>query len=206
MKRLCVYCGSSPGKRPEYALAARKLGQEMARQDIDLVYGGGKIGIMGIIATTVLEEGGVVTCVIPKDLVKKEVAFTSLTNLRVVATIHERKALMTEMSDGFIALPGGLGPLEEFFEVLTWAQLGMHQKPCGLINACGYFDQLTRFLDHTVEEQFVEPEHRAMLLVDEDPAALLNKFRSYEPPEVDKAAWALGMSLGNSAPISYSGE
>jgi uncharacterized protein (TIGR00730 family) len=154
----------------------------------------------------VLEEGGVVTGVIPKDLVNKEVAFTSLTNLRVVATMHERKALMTEMSDGFIALPGGLGTLEEFFEVLTWAQLGMHQKPCGLINVCGYFDQLTRFLDQIVEEQFVEPEHRAMLLVDEDPAALLNKFRSYVPPEVDKAAWALGMSLGNSAPLSYSGE
>lgn len=194
MKRLCVFCGSSPGARPEYALAARQLGQELARQDIELVYGGGKVGVMGIIATTVLEEGGDVTGVIPKELVEKEVAFTGLIELRVVASMHERKALMIKMSDGFIALPGGLGTFEEFFEVLTWAQLGLHQKPCGLVNVCGYFDHLTRFLDQSVEEQFVEPEHRAMLLIDENPTTLLDKFKQYDPPKADKAAWALRMN------------
>lgn len=194
MKRLCVFCGSSPGARPDYTQAARHLGHVLAAKKIGLVYGGGSVGVMGEIANAVLERGGEVTGVVPRGLVEKEVAFTELSDLRVVASMHERKALMVELSDGFIALPGGLGTIEELFEALTWAQLGIHQKPCGILNVCGYYDRLIGFLDHVVGQHFVESAHRSMLLVNESPEALLKDFEAYRPPKVDKAEWALRMA------------
>jgi uncharacterized protein (TIGR00730 family) len=191
MKRICVFCGSSPGARPEYAQAARQLGQALAGRDMGLVYGGGRVGVMGEIAAAAIQAGGEVIGVIPQGLVDKEIAFTELSDLRVVPSMHERKALMAELSDAFIALPGGLGTFEEFFEVLTWAQLSIHHKPCGVLNVAGYFAALMGFLDHAVGEQFIQPEHRSMLLVDESPEALLDRFQAYQPPQVDKTAWAL---------------
>ena len=157
-----------------------------------MVYGGAKVGLMGRLAEAVLERKGEIIGVIPRSLFEKEVAFTGLTDLRVVDSMHERKALMAELADGFIALPGGFGTVEEFFEVATWAQLGLHTKPCGLLNVHHYFDRLLEFMDHTVSERFVEPEHRAMILVDDEPERLLGQFETYQPPKVDKAKWALG--------------
>jgi uncharacterized protein (TIGR00730 family) len=194
VQRICVFCGSSPGAKTEYIAAARGFGRALVGRDIELVYGGGRVGMMGEIAATVLEAGGKVIGVIPEGLVDKEVAFTELPDLRVVPSMHERKALMVELSDGFVALPGGLGTFEEFLEVLTWAQLGLHQKPCGLLNVCGYFAKLMEFLDHAVNEQFIEAEHRSMLLIDDSPDTLLTKFEAYQPSRVDKAAWALRMA------------
>jgi len=194
MKRICVFCGSSPGARPEYLNAAQQLGYTLASKDIGLVYGGARVGLMGKIADAVLEKAGEVIGVIPKGLVEKEVAFTGLADLRVVDSMHERKALMANLADGFIALPGGLGTIEEFFEAVTWAQLGIHPKPCGLLNVEHYFDRLTDFLDHTVNEKFVESEHRSMILMDEDPERLLQKFETYHPPIIDKAKWVLQLS------------
>jgi len=194
MKRICVFCGSSPGAGPDYLQAAEQLGHLLASRNIGLVYGGGKVGTMGKIAESVLKKGGEVTGVIPKALVDRELAFTGLTDLRVVGSMHERKALMAELSDGFIALPGGLGTIEEFFEVVTWAQLGMHPKPCGLLNIKHYYNKLLDFLDHTVNEKFVELEHRSMILVEEDPEKLLQRFETYHPPVTDKAKWALNLS------------
>ena len=191
MKRLCVYCGSSPGSLPSYLEAARQLGRLMARQGLDLVYGGGNVGMMGELAQSVLDHGGHVIGVIPRDLVQREVAHTGLSDLRVVDSMHERKALMAELSDGFIALPGGIGTLEELLEVLTWAQLGLHRKPCGLLNVSGYFQQLMAFLDHLVDQRFLHPAHRAMLLSAERAEDLLTAFEAYAPLIVDKAAWAL---------------
>ncbi len=182
MKRICVFCGSSPGARQEYVQAARELGQVLTKRNIGLVYGGARVGVMGELASAVLKNGGEVIGVIPQDLVEKEVAFTELADLRVVGSMHERKALMAELADAFIALPGGLGTIEEFFEVLTWAQLGMHHKPCGLLNICQYYDNLMTFLDQAVAEQFIEAEHRSMLLIDESPDALLDQFTRYQPP------------------------
>lgn len=197
VKRICVFCGSSPGSRPEYAARARELGRVLAENHIGLVYGGARIGIMGAVASAALEAKGEVIGIIPRDLVKKEVAFTGITDLRVVNSMHERKALMAELSDGFIALPGGLGTIEEFFEVLTWAQLGIHKKPCGLLNVCGYFDKIIEFADHAADEQFIGPAGRSLILVDDVPENLLKKFRDYQPPTVDKAAWALAMMNHN---------
>jgi uncharacterized protein (TIGR00730 family) len=194
MKRICVFCGSSPGARPEYVAAARRLGRTLASKGIGLVYGGAKVGTMGQLAKAALEAGGEVIGVIPERLVAKEVAFTELADLQIVGSMHERKARMVELSDGFIALPGGLGTFEEFFEALTWAQLGLHHKPCGLLNVCSYYDKLIAFLDHAVAQQFVKLEYRAMVLVDEDPTTLLEKFASYQPPEIDKAAWILALN------------
>ena len=194
MKRICVFCGSSPGARPEYAQAARQLGHLLASKGIGLVYGGAKVGTMGQLASAALEAGGEVIGVIPEQLVEKEVAFIGLTDLQIVGSMHERKARMIELSDGFIALPGGLGTFEEFFEVLTWAQLGMHHKPCGFLNVCSYYDKLIAFLDHAVEQQFVKSEYRAMVLVDENPNGLLEKFAAYQPPKIDKAAWILALN------------
>jgi uncharacterized protein (TIGR00730 family) len=159
-----------------------------------LVYGGAKVGMMGRIAEAVLEKKGEVIGVIPKGLAEKEVSFTGLADLRVVDSMHERKAIMADLSDGFIALPGGLGTLEEFFEVVTWAQLGLHPKPCGLLNIRKYYDKLMEFLDHTVQEKFVEMEHRCMILIDEDPDRLIQRFALYRPPTVDKAKWVLQLS------------
>lgn len=194
LTRICVYCGSSPGARPEYVEAARAMGRELAGRGIGLVYGGGKVGLMGQVAKAALEAGGEVTGVITRRLAEMELAYDGLTALHTVETMHERKARMAELSDGMIALPGGLGTIEEFFEALTWAQLGMHAKPCGLLNTLGYYDRLLRFLDDAVEQQFVEETHRAMVVVAAAPDELLAKFESYQPPTANKAAWVLRLS------------
>jgi len=193
MKRLCVFCGSSPGAKPEYSEAALELGHLLADWNIGLVYGGGNVGLMGQIARAVLEKGGSVIGVIPKALAEKEVALIELDDLRVVGSMHERKALMAELSDGFIALPGGLGTIEEFVEVLTWAQLGIHQKPCGLLNVCQYYKKFSEFIDHVADQNFIGKGHRELVLIDDNPKSLLEKFESYHPPSIDKAAWALRM-------------
>ncbi|HEY7379061.1 MAG TPA: TIGR00730 family Rossman fold protein [Steroidobacteraceae bacterium] len=186
MKRLCVFAGSSRGAREEYAEAAERLARELVKRRYGLVYGGGKVGMMGVLADATLAAGGEVIGVIPKALLEKEVAHGGLTELRVVASMHERKAMMAELSEGFIALPGGLGTLEEFFEVLTWAQLGLHPKPCGLLNVSGYYDRLLDFLDLTVEERFVKSQHRALVLISTSPADLLDRLAAYRPPHVEK--------------------
>ncbi|MBN2370407.1 MAG: TIGR00730 family Rossman fold protein [Vicinamibacteria bacterium] len=194
LRRICVFCGSSPGADSEYAHAARQLGLALAERGIQLVYGGGRIGLMGRLARTVMDVGGTVIGVIPRQLVERDLAFMQVSDLRVVGTMHERKALMAELADGFIALPGGLGTIEELFEALTWAQLGMHSRPCGLIDVAGYYRRLMDFVDYAVEQRFVEPRHRDMLLVDSDPARLLERFHDYHPPPLlDKAKWALSM-------------
>ncbi|NOZ66648.1 MAG: TIGR00730 family Rossman fold protein [Alphaproteobacteria bacterium] len=186
MKRICVYCGSSPGKSPEYIDAARMLGKELVRRDIALVYGGASVGIMGEIADTVLSAGGEVIGIMPQALVDKEISHSGLTDLRVVGSMHERKAMMADISDGFIALPGGLGTIEELFEVLTWSQLGYHRKPCALLNVKGYYDTISQFLNHAVEEQFVKQIHRDMILIEENPNKLLDAMAVYISPAVDK--------------------
>ena len=186
MKRLCVYCGSSSGRQPGYAQVARQLAHAMVSKNIDLVYGGASVGIMGEIANAVLGEGGDVIGVIPKGLFAKEVAHTGITELREVGSMHERKALMADLSDGFIALPGGLGTIEEIFEIITWSQLGMHRKPCGLLNVNNYYDKLIGFLDHAVSEQFIKATHRSTILIDECPDGLLDKFEAYKAPETAK--------------------
>ena len=186
MKRLCVYCGSSSGRLPDYAQVARQLARAMVNRNIGLVYGGASVGIMGEIANAVLEEGGDVIGIIPKGLFRKEVAHTGITELREVDSMHDRKSLMADLSDGFIALPGGLGTIEEIFEIITWSQLGMHRKPCGLLNVCHYYDKLIGFLDHAVSEQFIKEAHHSTILVDECPEALLEKFEVYEAPETVK--------------------
>jgi uncharacterized protein (TIGR00730 family) len=184
--RLCVFCGSNAGQDPVYLATARALGDALAASGIGLVYGGASVGLMGAVADAVLAKGGDVIGVMPQALVDKEIAHRGLTDLRVVGSMHERKALMVELADGFIALPGGLGTFEELFEVWTWAQLGYHRKPCALLNAGGFYDKLTDFLDDVVERGFVKPIHRAMLIVESDPAALIQAIRAYEPPKVDK--------------------
>lgn len=194
MKRICVFCGSSPGARPEYAEAAREMGKALAMRDIGLVYGGGNVGLMGEVATAAVEAGGEVIGVIPQWLVDREVAYTDLKDLRVVGSMHERKALMAGLSDGFIALPGGLGTIEEFFEAATWAQLGIHKKPCGLLNICGYYDNLVKFLDHSAGEMFVRRENRNTIIVEESPESLINRFETYTPVTLDKATWALQLT------------
>lgn len=172
----CVFTGSRFGVRAEYADAARVLGRALVERGYGLVYGGGKVGLMTVIADTVLELGGFVTGVIPSALVSREVAHRGLTELRIVESMHERKALMGELSDGFIAMPGGIGTMEEFFEVLSWAQLGIHNKPCALLNVAGYYDRLIQFVDHALDHDFVKPKHRALLVVESDPAKLLDRF------------------------------
>ena len=186
MKNLCVYCGSNAGRIADYALAAKQLARALVSKGIGLVYGGASVGIMGKIADSVLEEGGNVVGIIPKGLFKKEVAHTGITELREVDSMHERKALMADLSDGFIALPGGFGTIEEIFEIITWSQLGMHKKPCGLLNVCHYYDKLIGFLDHAVSEQFIKATHNSTILVDECPDALLEKFEVYNAPETVK--------------------
>jgi len=186
MRRLCVFLGSNTGRRPEYEQAAGALGTLLAQQGIALVYGGASVGLMGALADAALKAGGEVIGVIPQRLVDKEIAHTGLSDLRIVGSMHERKALMAELSDGFIALPGGAGTLEELFEVWTWAQLGSHAKPCAMLNVEGYFDRLLGFLDHSVEESFMRREHRDMLLSAQDPSDLLEKLRNYRAPTVTK--------------------
>jgi uncharacterized protein (TIGR00730 family) len=189
MRRMCVFCGSSPGANPAYLAAARALGQALVQKNTGLVYGGGSFGVMGEIARAVLAAGGEAIGVIPGDLMDKEIALGGLSDLRVVKSMAERKALMADLSDGFITLPGGYGTLDELFEILSISQLGNHEKPCGLLNVAHYYDDLLRFLDHTVDQFFVQPEHRAMILVDDDPVALLDRFDTYQPPHLDKADW-----------------
>lgn len=186
MKSICVYCGSSHGRQDAYSSAAHDLAKSLVDRNLRLVYGGASVGIMGMVADAVLQLGGQAVGVIPEALARKEVAHTNLTELHVTQSMHERKTLMAELSDGFIALPGGIGTLEEIFEIWTWAQLGLHRKPCGLLNVKGYFDSLTTFLDHAVAEQFVKKPHRSMLIVEHEPRALLDRFASYEPPTIQK--------------------
>jgi uncharacterized protein (TIGR00730 family) len=186
MKRVCVFAGSSSGRSPLYAEAAQELGVVLASRHIGLVYGGARVGLMGAMADAVLAGGGEVVGVIPNSLVEKEVAHSGLTSLRVVRSMHERKALMAEMADAFVALPGGWGTLDEMFEILTWAQLGLHNKPCGLLNVQGYFDRLLSFLDLTMEQGFVRREYRALLSVADRPTALLDALAAQVPPTVEK--------------------
>jgi uncharacterized protein (TIGR00730 family) len=186
MKRICVFCGSSPGSNPAYLAAAGDVGRLLAGRGIGLVYGGASVGLMGAVADAVLAAGGEAIGIIPELLKAKELAHPTLTELRTVGSMHERKALMAELADGFIALPGGLGTMEEFCEILTWNQLGIIAKPCGLLNTLGYYDTLAAFLDHAVDQRFVREEQRRMVLLDDDPARLLASLAACRVPIVDK--------------------
>jgi uncharacterized protein (TIGR00730 family) len=194
INRICVFCGSSPGLHKDYLQAADQLGKLLAERQITLVYGGGKVGLMGEIARSVMRSGGKVIGVIPGHLVEREVAALEITELRVVESMHERKAHMAELADAFIALPGGLGTLDELAEILTWAQLGLHSKPSGLLNVCDYYSPLAVFFDHMVSQQFVDEDHRRMIMIEKDPKVLLERFATYQPPTGDKAARALEKS------------
>jgi uncharacterized protein (TIGR00730 family) len=187
LKRVCVFCGSNVGTRPAYVDAARRLAAELVERRLGLVYGGGQVGLMGTLADAALAHGGEVIGVIPGPLASRELAHPGLTEMRIVASMHERKATMASLVDGFIALPGGLGTLEETLEILTWAQLGIHRKPVGLLNVEGYYDGLLRFLSHAVREEFVRPEYFALLLFGDTPAELLDRFAAWEPPTVNRA-------------------
>src|SRR3954468_24907492 len=185
-QRICVFCGTNAGSRPEYGAATRALGRLLAEENIELVYGGASVGIMGELADSVQEHGGHVTGIIPQQLIEKEAAHTGIPNLIVVASMHQRKSQMADMSDGFIALPGSIGTLEGFFEILTWGQLGIHAKPSGILNVDGYFDGLTGFLDHAVREGFLTDVHRHAIIVETEPRRLLERMRAYTPPEGEK--------------------
>ncbi len=186
MRRICVFCGSSTGTDPIHADAATRLGRHLAAKGVGMVYGGGGIGLMGLAADAALAGGGEVIGVIPRSLWALEVGHARLTENHVVGSMHERKAKMAELADGFVALPGGIGTLEELFEVWTWAQLGLHHKPVGLLNVAGYFDALLGFLDDMVAKGFLHADHRAMLAVADDPDALLRALHAYEPPTVER--------------------
>lgn len=186
MKRLCIYCGSSPGGRSDYADAARTTGTALATRGIALVYGGGNVGMMGRIADAVLDAGGEVIGVIPHHLADKELAHERATQMLRVNSMHERKQLMADLSDGFIALPGGIGTLEELFETMTWLQLGLHRKPIGLLNVAGFFDSMLAFLDHMVAERFLKPEHRDLLIVDDQIERLIDRLAAFEAPDAEK--------------------
>lgn len=184
MRRVCVFCGSSPGARPAYAAVTVEVARLLVDQGIGIVYGGGHVGLMGVLADTAMAAGGEVIGVMPQALVDREIGHERITELRVVGSMHERKALMTELSDAFIALPGGAGTLEELFEVYTWAQLGLHSKPCALLDVEDYYAGLAAFLDHAVEERFLRAEHRAALMVEREPARLIERLREFEPAAV----------------------
>jgi hypothetical protein len=186
LRTVCVFCGSSPGAHPAYVEAARALGGLLAASGRRLVYGGGRVGLMGAVADAALAGGGQVVGVIPQALVAREVAHEGLTELRVVRSMHERKATMAELSDGFVVLPGGLGTLEELFEVWTWGQLGLHAKPYGLLDVAGFYAPLLAFLDHQVDQRFVRAEHRALLHVDADAARLLERMATHEVPALPR--------------------
>jgi uncharacterized protein (TIGR00730 family) len=181
MKSLCVYCGASMGVAPVYAAAARQLAAAMVADNIGLVYGGGNVGLMGVIADEVLRLGGEATGVIPKALMDKEVGHLDLTRLHIVKDMHERKAMMAELSDGFVAMPGGIGTLEELFEVFTWSQLGFHDKPIGLLNVAGFYDGLLAFLQHVVAQGFLRQAQASLLIHDSEPASLLEGLKSFKP-------------------------
>ncbi|MGE3886041.1 MAG: TIGR00730 family Rossman fold protein [Vicinamibacterales bacterium] len=186
MRRICVFCGSSAGSNPAYAEAARAMGRELVARGMGLVYGGGHVGLMGVIADAVLEAGGEAIGVIPHALAAREIAHQRLTTLHVVASMHERKAMMADLADAFVAMPGGFGTYEELFEAITWTQLGLHKKPCGLLNVAGFFDPVVGFIDHAVAEKFIRPQHRAVLLVESEPARLLDALQAVTLPEVPK--------------------
>lgn len=186
MQRICVFCGSSPGLDPAFAEAARALGRALAREALGLVYGGGNIGLMGLLADAALAGGGEVIGVIPQALVDKELAHRGVTQLRVVRSMHERKALMAELADAFVALPGGYGTLEELCEIVTWAQLGLHHKPCGLLNAQGFYDPLLAQIEQAVRQRFIRPEHQAFLVVEPAPEPLLRRLMQVHPPALPK--------------------
>lgn len=187
VRRLCVFCGSSTGRHPEYRRLADQLGRTLAARGVGVVFGGGRVGLMGALADGALAAGGEVIGVIPQGLMDREIGHRGLTDLRIVGSMHERKALMAELADGFIALPGGIGTLEELFEVWTWAQLGLHAKPCGLLDVAGFYRPLVEFLDHLVENGFVQPQYRGMLMTAESPEDLLAAFAEYQAPLV--ARW-----------------
>jgi uncharacterized protein (TIGR00730 family) len=182
MRRLCVFCGSQPGRVAAYAESARSLGGLLAERGIGLVYGGGRVGMMGVLADSVLAGGGEVVGVIPQALVDRELAHTGVTDLRVVASMHERKALMASLADAFVALPGGFGTFEEFCEATTWTQLGLHEKPCGLLNVAGFFDPLLRLFDHAASEGFILPAHREIVVVESDAEKLLDHLAAHHLP------------------------
>jgi uncharacterized protein (TIGR00730 family) len=186
IRSLCVFCGAHTGARPEYADAARTVGRLLAEENIRLVYGAGKVGLMGILAESCLEAGGHVIGVIPDSLVRHEVAHLGVTDLRIVSSMHERKALMADLADAFVALPGGIGTFEEFFEIWTWSQLGLQQKPVGLLNVAGYYAPLIALADHAVTEGFLRPEHRAVLQISSDPHQILEKLRAFSPTDIPK--------------------
>ena len=186
MTRICVFCGSSPGINPAYVDAARATATELVRRRLGLVYGGGSVGLMGALADAALAQGGEVIGVIPGPLASRELAHTGVTDMRVVASMHERKATMASLVDGFIALPGGLGTFEETLEILTWAQLGIHRKPVGVLNVEGYYDGLLRLLTHAVREGFVRPDYFSLLLFGDTPAELLDRFASWTPPALPR--------------------
>jgi uncharacterized protein (TIGR00730 family) len=186
MKRVCVFAGSSAGAVPEYRTAAAALGRAVAGRGMGVVYGGAHVGLMGFLADAALAAGGEVVGVIPRALVARELAHTGLTDLHVVESMHQRKALMADLSDAFVALPGGWGTLDELFEILTWAQLGLHQKPCGLLNVRGYFDRLLAFIDHSIQEGFVRSDYRRLISVADAAEPLLGLLASPAPPIVEK--------------------
>jgi uncharacterized protein (TIGR00730 family) len=185
MDTVCVFCGSSPGARPAYTEATEELARLLAAEGIGVVYGGGGVGLMGKLADAVLAHGGEITGVIPRALVDREIEHRQVEDMRVVDSMHERKALMAELADAFVALPGGIGTLEELVEVFTWSQLGLHRKPCGLLDVEGYYQRLTDFLDHAVQERFLLAQHRATLMAESDPGALLERLRAYRPDAVE---------------------
>ena len=187
IKSVCVFCGGNPGRNPAYIEAAIHLGNELATHGLELVYGGAQVGLMGAVADAAIARGGDVYGVIPEFIAAREIAHLGVTRLVVVPSMHERKAAMAARADAFVALPGGFGTLDELFEILTWAQLGLHRKPCAVLNIAGYFDGLLTFLDHAADEQLLKPEYRAMLLVESDPARLVARLREHEPPVVE--AW-----------------
>jgi uncharacterized protein (TIGR00730 family) len=186
MKRVCVYAGSSAGARPEYATAAGQLARVLVARGIDVVFGGGNVGLMKVVADATMAAGGEVIGIIPEALMAREVGHRDITELRVVGSMHERKALMAELSDGFVALPGGFGTIEEIIEIATWSQLGLHDKPFGLLNVDGFYDSLISFFDHAVHEGFLRPQHRQMLLVADEPEQLLDAFATWQRPAVHK--------------------
>jgi uncharacterized protein (TIGR00730 family) len=195
MKRVCVFCGANAGIRAEYGLAAQRLAGVLVRRGLGLVYGGGNVGLMGTLADSMLQAGGEVIGVIPQHLVAKEVAHRGVTKLHIVDTMHQRKAMMNELSDAFIALPGGYGTLEELFEILTWSQLGIHGKPSGLLNVSGYYDGLLAMLDHAVNEGFLRPPYRELVMAETDADTLVQRLASFSPVQAGISANATGNFL-----------
>ncbi len=194
IKNIAIFCGSSPGNKPVYIKMAEELAKEMHRRGYGLVYGGAKVGLMGVIADEILNAGGKVTGVMPEHLVRKEVLHEGLGDLYIVKNMHERKGKISEISDAFIAMPGGYGTLDEFFEALTWLQLELHSKPCALYNINGFFDKLMEFIDRASEDMFINSIHRELIIIDDNPVRLLEKMEDFIPPKFDKAAWIKQMS------------